>query len=510
MNAAEHLLGAAALARHGDRIALVCGDESVSYAELAARVARAGAALTALGVRPGERVLLLMRDTPEFAAAWLGTLRAGAVAVALNTKLSEAEYRHVLADSAPRLAIIEDLFVAARPDLAAELAGAGRLAVSGTAPGGLPSWSSRLERTTAGVPAVDAAPDAPAFWLYSSGTTGRPKGIVHAHRGILHAGQALREFGIGAGDRVFTTSKCFFAYGLEHGLLGTLALGATSIVCAEWPEAEMALAIVARHRPAAFFSVPSFYRRLLALPAQRLEPFRGVRRFVAAGERLPRQLIEQWRKAVGGEVLSLYGMSETFCACMITPPGTSNGARTGRPVEGVQTRLLDADGRETAPGEPGVLWLRLAALASGYVNLPEQTREQFRDGWFCTRDLFLRDSEGFFLHQGRSDELVKVAGQWVQPGELEEAALAEASVAEAACVPVPDADGLERLALFVAARGDEREAARAAAEACERNLPRHKRPKWVRTVAELPRTATGKVQRYKLRELLERELSGKE
>ncbi|OGA11461.1 MAG: hypothetical protein A3D95_06325 [Betaproteobacteria bacterium RIFCSPHIGHO2_12_FULL_69_13] len=510
MNAAEHLLGAAALARHGDRIALVCGDESVSYAELAARVARAGAALTALGVRPGERVLLLMRDTPEFAAAWLGTLRAGAVAVALNTKLSEAEYRHVLADSAPRLAIIEDLFVAARPDLAAELAGAGRLAVSGAAPGGLPSWSSRLERATPGVPAVDAAPDAPAFWLYSSGTTGRPKGIVHAHRGILHAGQALREFGIGAGDRVFTTSKCFFAYGLEHGLLGTLALGATSIVCAEWPEAEMALAIVARHRPAAFFSVPSFYRRLLALPAQRLEPFRGVRRFVAAGERLPRQLIEQWRKAVGGEVLSLYGMSETFCACMITPPGTSNGARTGRPVEGVQTRLLDADGRETAPGEPGVLWLRLAALASGYVNLPEQTREQFRDGWFCTRDLFLRDSEGFFLHQGRSDELVKVAGQWVQPGELEEAALAEASVAEAACVPVPDADGLERLALFVAARGDEREAARAAAEACERNLPRHKRPKWVRTVAELPRTATGKVQRYKLRELLERELSGKE
>src|SRR3972149_2852054 len=164
-----------------------------------------------------------------------------------------------------------------------------------------------------GAPAVHAAPDAPAFWLYSSGTTGRPKGIVHAHRGVLHAGQALREFGIGAGDRVFTTSKCFFAYGLEHGLLGTLALGATSIVCAEWPEAEMGLAIVARHRPAAGFSSgPSFPRRLLALPAQRLEPFRGVRRFVAAGERLPRQLIEQWRKAVGGGGLSLYGMSGTL------------------------------------------------------------------------------------------------------------------------------------------------------------------------------------------------------
>jgi benzoate-CoA ligase len=172
--------------------------------------------------------------------------------------------------------------------------------------------------------------------------------------------------------------------------------------------------------------------------------------------------------------------------------------------------LLNANGTESAAEDPGVLWVRHPAQASGYANLPEQTREQFRDGWFCSRDLFVRDAEGYYIHQGRSDELIKVAGQWVQPGELEETAAREAAVAEAACVPVQDADGLERLALFVTPRGDAAAAQRAAIEACERALPRHKRPKWVRAVDELPRTATGKVQRYKLREILERELSRKD
>ncbi len=157
-----------------------------------------------------------------------------------------------------------------------------------------------------------------------------------------------------------------------------------------------------------------------------------------------------------------------------------------------------------------MLWVKHPAQARGYANLPEQTREQFRDGWFCSRDVFVRDAEGYYIHQGRSDELIKIAGQWVQPAELEEVAARETAVSEAACVPVPDADGLERLALFVTARADPAAAQRAALEACERALPRHKRPKWVRAVSELPRTATGKIQRFSLREILERELSAKD
>src|SRR5687768_6610828 len=188
MNAAELLLGPAALARHGARSALVCSGESVSYTELAARVARASAALAALGVRPGDRVLLLMRDTPEFAAAWLGAVRAGAVAVALNNKLSEAEYRHILADSGARLALIEDVFATARPDLTAELAREGRIVIAGDA-AGLPAWRDKLHAGGASAP-FDAAAEAPAFLLYSSGTTGHPKGIVHVHRGFASLGLA--------------------------------------------------------------------------------------------------------------------------------------------------------------------------------------------------------------------------------------------------------------------------------------------------------------------------------
>jgi benzoate-CoA ligase len=507
VNGAEHLLGPRALERHGHRVAFRCEDESQTYAGFAARVARSAAALRDLGVRPGDRVLLLMRDTPEYAAAWLGALRAGAVAIGLNNKLSEAEYRFILADSEARLAIVEDIFATARPDLTAELARDRRLAVAGE---GAPSWRDALAKADPSRPAYPAAPDHPAFWLYSSGTTGKPKGIIHTHKDVLPAGQVQREvFGLGPGDTVFTTSKLFFAYALEMGMLGSLAIGATSVLNPEWADVEPVLALAARHAPSAFFSVPSFYRRLLALPAERLAPLAAVRCFVSAGERMPAPVAEAWRRATGREVRGVYGMSETFCVCLATPEGLAASQRTGKPLQGVGTRLLTAEGREAAPGEPGVLWVKHDALALGYANRPEQTAAQFKDGWFCTHDLFVRDADGLFLHQGRSDELVKIAGQYVQPGELEEAVAGEPAIGEAACAPVADADGFERLALFVTARGAPEEAARAAARACEEKLPRHKRPKWIRVVPELPRTGTGKIQRFRLREMLERELTGK-
>ena len=502
MNAVEQLLGEAALARRGERIALLCGDEAVSFRELAQRMQASAAALGALGVRRGERVALLMRDTPECAAAWLGALHAGAVVVSVNPRLTSAECRHVVDDSGARFAIVDDSIAASQAALVAELARSGRLVTT-------TRWRGQLRSARPSPAAVDVGEEDAAFWLYSSGTTGKPKGMAFGHRAVLAVGDAFRAFGIGEGDRVFTTSKFYFAYGLEHALLAPLALGLTSVLCADWPEAGPVLRTVQQHRPSAMFSVPTVYRRLLGEAARELGAFRAMRRFVAAGERLSPQLFNQWRQATGGELLNLYGMSETFCACMVTSPGTSNGERTGQPLAAVEVRLRDANDREPAPGDPGVLWVRHPAMTGGYHGLPEQTREQFRDGWFCSRDVFLRDGEGHFTHQGRSDELLKVAGQWVRPGEVEEAASLDPAVVEAACVPVLDGDGLQRLALFVTMRTDTADAARAAAAACERALPPHKRPKWVRAVAELPRTATGKVQRFKLREILERELSGK-
>jgi len=495
MNAAELLLGGEALRRHGARRALTCGEQTVTYQELAARVERAAAGFAASGVRPGERVVLLMRDTIDSAAAWLGAVRLGAVTIAVNYRLPDGDLAHILADSRARIALVEESFAAEHSAALAPLRSAGRLIIADAS-----GWQARCASAPQ-APVYAAQPSDPAFVLYTSGTTGRPKGVVHSHGSFRQLGRAFSAIGIGAGERVFASSKLFFAYGLEHALLGVLAIGAESILYPGWPDADSVAELVARHRPAALFSVPTTYRKLVSMAPEKLAPFRAVRRFVAAGERLSRQLVEQWKRATGGEMLNLYGMSETFCACMVTPPGTSDGLRTGKLLDGVEGRLVDAAQQRA---ESGVLWVRHPALAAGYLNLPEQTREHFKDGWFCTRDIFVRDDQGFFVHQGRSDELVKVAGQWVWPGELEAAVAGLPSIVEAACVPVPDADGLERLALFVTARGDAAEALRAAAEACERALPRHKRPKWLRAVEQLPRTATGKVQRFKLREMLER------
>jgi len=246
MNLAAHILRNRY--RHS---ALICGNEELGWDALAARVARAAGALRSLGVHPGQAVLFVMRDTLEFAAAWLGAVHAGAVAVALNSKLDEADYRHILADSAAQVAIVDEPFAAARTAF-------GKILID---PAGLKHGEA--------VPAFDALPDAPALRLYSSGTTGRPKGIPHAHRAALSIGEAFRTLGIGEGARVFTTSKSFFAYGLEHGLLAPLAMGVTSILSADWPDAEAVIGLVARHRPQALFSVPTIYRRLLAEPAAR-------------------------------------------------------------------------------------------------------------------------------------------------------------------------------------------------------------------------------------------------
>jgi len=511
MNAAEILLGEDALTRHGERVALICGDEQLTYRALAARVRRAAHAIAALGVRPGDRVLLLMRDTLEMATAWLGIVRAGGVAVALNTKLSEEDYRHIHADSAARMTLIEDVFAAARPDLTREFATQGGLAIAGaTRVAQATDWRAALAAVREDAACFDADPDDPAFWLYSSGTTGRPKGIIHTQANLLCAGMGQREvLSLRPGDRVLATSKLFFSYALEHGLLGPLSIGATAILYPDWADPDTICALVERWRPTAFYSVPSFYRRLLEVPQDKRSALADVRYFVSAGERLPVSVNEAWQRATGREILGLYGMSETFCVAMMTPPGTVRGPRTGKPLSGVLAQLRNESGAEVGVGKPGVLWVRHPSLALGYANRPEATREQFVDGWFCTRDVFVRDADGFYAHQGRSDDFIKVAGQWVQPGDVEEAVLGAPEIAEAACVPVTDEAGFERLALFVVPTAAAEAALMAAQHACEAALPRFKRPRWVRTVSEIPRTATGKMQRFRLREMLERELGAR-
>jgi len=316
MNAAERLLGPDALATHGRRIALICEREHVSYAELASRVSRCAAALRRRRVAPGDRVLFLLRDSPNFAAAWLGAVWSGAVAIGVNTRLAAEDYRHIASDSAARLLVTE-------PGQGRDL--------------GLPAVdAAELLQSEAKLEAHDGTLEDPAFWLYSSGTTGRPKGVIHTHRAVLAAGQAQREvLRLAPGDKVLGTSRLFFAYALENALLGPLSIGATAILQPEWPEPEGIALLASRERPAALFSVPSFYRRLLALGAGKLAPFRDLRFCLAAGERMPVPILVQWRELTGREILSIYGMSETFCVCTLTPPGAAPATSSGKPLRGV-------------------------------------------------------------------------------------------------------------------------------------------------------------------------------
>ncbi len=498
LNAAEVILAKARDPRHRDRPAIIHAGGTVSYGALDAAAAQAAHALGALGLGRGERVAFLMHDSPRFCAAFLGALRAGAVALALNPRLPAADLAFVVADSEARLLVADPEFL----DIA-------RAACAGTAGRVVPArgaddtLAAAVARASAEFPTAATRADEPAFWMYSSGTTGKPKGILHSHANCAHAGKLYREV-LKADESliVLATSKLFFAFALDHAFLGVLAAGGTTILNEGWPEPEAILAQARAHRPTIFLTVPTFFRRLLALPAAELAPLAGVRANLTGGERFPDAVAAKWREAVGTEVLVVYGMSETFTPVMASAPGGRRAASCGGPLGGVEARLVGSDGSPAARGAPGVLWIKHPSLTLGYRS-DEATARAFRDGWFCTGDVFTHDADGTWTHQGRADDLLKVAGQWVNPREVEEAALADPRVREAACVVVPDRDGFDRLAMFVV--GDD--AARVAAARLD-GVPRHSQPKWVRELAELPRTATGKVQRFKLRERLERELRG--
>jgi benzoate-CoA ligase len=496
LNAADVILAKAREPRFRDRPAIIHAGGTVSYGAFDAEVSKAAHALGALGLGRGERVALLMHDSPRFCAAFLGALRRGAVSLALNQRFAAADLAFVVADSEARLVVADPDFL----DVArAACAGSGARLVPARGAGD--SLEATVARSAPEFATVATRADEPAFWMYSSGTTGKPKGILHSHANAAHTGKLYRELlRTDAPFVVLATSKLFFAFALDCAFLGALACGGTTILNEGWPEPEAILAQARAHRPTFFLTVPTFFRRLLALPPDELAALAAVRANLTGGERFPDAVADQWQTRVGTELLVVYGMSETFTPVMANVPGRSRPDRCGIALGGVETKLVASDGQPAAPGLPGVLWLKHPSLALRYRSA-ETTARAFRDGWFCTGDVFTREADDTWTHQGRADDLLKVAGQWVNPRATEEAVLADPRIREAACVVVPDRDGFDRLALFVVG-------ADAGAVAAPRlaGLPRHGPPKWVREVAELPRTATGKVQRFKLREQLEREL----
>ena len=492
-NAASALVEAPVDAGWGGETALASPGGALSRRELLALTDRAARGLRGLGVEPGDRVALLLPDGPAFAAAFLGAIKLGAVAVPLNTRLAAEDHARLLDDAEARVAI-------AAPALAAPLeALVPRCRIVG--------WDALVEGASGErLPAAPAGPDAMAFWLYSSGTTGAPKAAVHCHRTLLAgAGYGRDVLGVGPGDRIFASSKLFFAYALGNALLIPLALRAESYLAPDWPDPAGVAGVMRHYRPTLFFSVPTFYARALAADLPRTT-FSSTRACVSAGERLPREIAAAWRDRFGVEILDGLGATETVFMALSQRPGGSRSPATGRPVPGADARLLDEAGRPVAAGERGVLWVRTPSLAAGYWRRPDAAQRAFVDGWFRTGDLCYRDADGDYVHCGRDDDSFKVAGMWVQPSEVEAAALEHPGVLEAGAVGALAATGLVKPFLFVVARDASAPAeplvAALGGRLSDALLP-HQRPQRISVVAELPRTTTGKLQRFRLRQLAE-------
>jgi benzoate-CoA ligase family protein len=498
-NAISAFLDDTAGGRAGERPAIVTPAGATTYRELLQLAARAGNVLRGLGLEPEQRVALLLPDGVDWVVTFFGALRMGAVAVPLNTRLAPADSVALLRDSRARVLVADGALLADLRPALTDLPYLRAVVVTGEGPGTLGALVASAS--------PDCAPEAVsgddmAFWLYTSGTTGGPKAAVHLHRDLL----ACRHYGIdvlhaGDADRTLATSRLFFAYALGNALLLPLYVGGATYLDPAWPDVEGVARAVRAFRPTLFFSVPTFYGRLLRAELPR-DTFRSVRTCVSAGERLPVEVYEAWRARFDVEIVDGLGSTETIFMVLSNRPGKSRAGSAGVPVPGTEVRLLDGDGRAVADGEPGVLHVRTPSASPGYWNRLDLSRRAFLGEWFRTGDVMTRDADGFYTHTGRDDELFKVAGQWVAPSAVEAALLSHPDVVEAGVVGVPADAGLVKPIAFVVARGGhEPEALTAALQAhVAAALPSHQRPRRISVVDALPRTVTGKLQRYVLRE----------
>ena len=486
MNAAQTLLEAGL----AQAIALECGDERLSYGALRQRVRRAAGAWHALGLRGGERVVVFAPDSIEWVVAYLGVIWAGGVAIGINPRLSMAELGPILEESEVRFVWHEADSTAALMSLMDGMAQAPTRVADDP---NEPHWSTIVGQASEREPVLQDA-QAPALWIGTSGTTGASKGVVHAQRVVLQPHSfAAGVMGLTAADRLYASSKLFFAYALGNSLLAGLRAGATVILDRQWPEPERVLTMVLRHRPTIVFCVPTLYSRMLQDGvAQRLAG-QGVRHFVSAGESLPAPVRAAWRAASAVDILSGYGTSETLCLMLYS----QNDSGWLQPTPGTQVRFApDAD-----PTLPQRIWLRSGTVALGYWKRPQAQADGFEDGWYCPGDMFLRHENGALEFAGRNDDLLKISGRWVSTLWVEQALsqVAGPSVLQLAVIGVPTDEGLTALSLLVQAAGGQQAAAAQRIHTGMVALPTYRRPQWVHWVDALPLTATGKLQRARLR-----------
>jgi len=506
-NAADYLVSRHLAAGDGDRTA-VLASETLTYAELDQRVSVVAAGLRSLGLHRDDRVLMVMSDEIPMLTGILGAFRAGLVAVPVSTMFNGSELGKIMSDSGARTVLATPEFaeavsegVAASPEVeTVVLAGAGSLLT----PDGVAdlSWEQLLEAGEAGdqsvAPTVD---DAWALWLYTSGTTGLPKAAMHRHANIRHVCETYgnQVLGITPDDTTFSVAKMFFAYGIGNTVFFPLSVGATTVLEPRRPTPDVVAERLERARPTLFFGVPTFYAAL-AQSQLRDDAFSSVRMCASAGEPLPAPLQKRFTERFGVEILDGIGSTEALHIFLSNRPGDIRPGTTGLPVPGYDLQIRDSAGNLTADDEPGALHVRGASIALGYWHRADASRAVFQGEWLSTGDTYVRNAEGYYTCLGRNGDMLKAGGIWVSPAEVESRLLEHPSVREAAVVGVADADGLDKpIGVVVVADGiTEKELV----EWCRDGLAHFKAPRQVVFVDFLPKTATGKLQRFKVRTMV--------
>ncbi len=506
-NAAEALVDAHVAAGRGARTAILCGEQVATYSQLQDGVNRFGNVLHDLGVRMEERVAILLPDIPEFAFAFFGAMKAGAVAVPLNTLLTPPDYEYLLNDSRAAVLVVHRSLLGHIAPIRGRLRYLRHLLVAGGEAEGCHCLARLMETAHASFAPADTSKDDAAFWLYSSGTTGFPKGAIHLHHDMAVAADlyACGVLGLREDDLCFSVAKLFFAYGLGNGLYFALRVGAANVLLPGRPTPEAVFETIDRYQPTVFYSVPTSYAQLLHLAERTGRRSLGrVRMCVSAGEPLPKPIFERWRDRFGVEILDGIGSTEILHIFISNRPGRARAGSTGEIVPGYEARIVDEHGHDVPTGQVGTLLIKGDSIALGYWNKHEQTKQTFRGEWIDTHDKFSVDADGYYWYAGRTDDMIKVSGMAVWPTEVEAILQAHPAVLESGVAGVEDAEGLAKPFAFVVLKEGHKpspQLARELQEFVKQRAAKYKYPRWVEFVHDLPKTATGKIQRYKLREL---------
>ena len=504
-NFAAHLL--ATNAGRAGKTAFIDDLGHLTYGQLDEQVRRCAAGLRALGLRREDRVLLLMHDCSDWPVAFLGALYAGVVPVAVNTLLTADDYAFMLRDSRAQAALVS---AALLPTLQAALAQGGHevgpIVVSrpgDTLPGGCTAFNALLAAQTLSATAADTHADEAAFWLYSSGSTGKPKGTVHTQANLYWTAELYGKavLGLTEADTVFSAAKLFFAYGLGNALTFPLSVGARVVLMAERPTPQAVFKRLVEQKPTVFYGAPTGFGGMLASPDLPARNQVALRLCSSAGEALPRDIGERWTAHFGCEVIDGIGSTEMLHVFLSNRPGDVRYGTTGKPVAGYDIQLRDENGTViTRHNEIGDLYIQGPSAALMYWNNREKSRDTFQGVWTKSGDKYTRDPDGYYTYAGRNDDMLKVSGIYVSPFEVEATLVQHPAILEAAVIGRTDTDGLTKTKAFVVLKAGQTLTDEDVKAFCKEHLAPYKYPRFVEFVPELPKTATGKIQRFRLRE----------